>query len=77
MLPGARLELWGTPVAKRWLKLGAPATAGSNQLVLSDGSHGWSVNQTVLVTSTTFNPWQVGAEWGSDGMVAECGSCSS
>jgi hypothetical protein len=57
-LSGGTISLWGRPAAQRWVKLGATYNASSTTLVLSTPFHGWAVNQTLVVTSSTYNPQQ-------------------
>jgi hypothetical protein len=55
---GGTISLWGRSVPQRWVKLGATYNASSTTLVLSTPFHGWAVNQTIVVTSSTYNPQQ-------------------
>jgi hypothetical protein len=50
--------MFGLPVQKRWSKLGATAQANTATLVVDGGQLGWSVGQQVVVTSSSWNPWQ-------------------
>ena len=55
---GGSIGLWGRPTAQRWTELGAPAAAGATSITLR-GAVDWRVNDTVLLTSTTWNPWNL------------------
>jgi hypothetical protein len=58
VINGGTLSLHGARVSRRWTRLAAPAAAGSASLSVSGAALGWAVGQTVVVTSTTFNPDQ-------------------
>ncbi|KIZ06824.1 hypothetical protein MNEG_1125 [Monoraphidium neglectum] len=58
VINGGTLSLHGARVSRRWTRLAAPAAAGSASLSISGAALGWAVGQTVVVTSTTFNPDQ-------------------
>lgn len=55
VITGGQVSLYGLPVGQRWMKLGGNYTAGSSRLVLSSPHHGWAVNQTIVVTSSSYN----------------------
>lgn len=71
---GGRIDLHGTPVARRWTRLAATAPAGATTITLAQGNLGWPVGSKVLITSTSWNPWQaevrtITAVSGTDGTV--------
>ena len=49
---GGRMEFHGSPMTRTWLKLGAPANAGSSEVKLSDAVDGWKAGDRVIITST-------------------------
>ena len=55
---GGKIDLFGLPVQRRWSKLAATASANTVTLVVDGGQLGWSVGQQVMVTSSSWNPWQ-------------------
>lgn len=55
---GGKIDLYGLPVQKRWSKLAATALANTATLVVDGSQLGWSVGQKVMVTSSSWNPWQ-------------------
>ena len=55
---GGKIDLFGLPVQRRWTKLTATATAASTTLIVDGDPLGWSVGQQLLVTSSSWNPWQ-------------------
>jgi hypothetical protein len=59
---GGRISMHGTPVgSRRWSRLAADAPSGASSLAVVDDGLAWGLNQSVLVMSSSFNPWQVGA----------------
>jgi hypothetical protein len=58
-IPGGTISLHGQPLTQRWTRLAATAAAGTRSLTLVDSSlPGWTVGRRVLVTSSSYNPWQ-------------------
>lgn len=55
---GGSIHLYGAPVAQRWTRLNATAAAGDTSLLLAEPQPDWRPGQRVLLTSTTYNPWQ-------------------
>ncbi len=49
---GGRWDAHGTPLARTWLKLGAPAKAGDRAVTLAGPAEGWRVGDRVVVTGT-------------------------
>ncbi len=49
---GGRWEVHGSPMARTWVKLGAPAEKGSAQVTLSEPVTGWRVGDRVIITAT-------------------------
>ena len=58
---GGRIGLFGRPVGRRWTRLAEDSPAGSNQAVLLDQTADWQANQSVILMSSSYNPWQVGS----------------
>lgn len=57
-LGGGRIELHGKPVVKRWTRLATAAAPGDTSITLAEPNLGWAVGQKVVITSTSWNPWQ-------------------
>ena len=53
---GGRIDLHGAPVPNRWLRLSAPALAGSSILVVDGLMLGWSAGMRVAIASSSYNP---------------------
>lgn len=50
---GGRMEFHGAPMSRTWLKLGAPAKAGDQEVTLAEAVTGWRPGDRVLLTATT------------------------
>lgn len=50
---GGRMDLHGAPMSRTWIKLGAPAKAGSDSITLAEPVTGWSTGDQVILTSGT------------------------
>ena len=59
---GGKIDLFGSPVQRRWVKLSASATANTTGLTVEGGQLGWAAGQQVLVTSSSWNPWQASVD---------------
>lgn len=59
---GGKIDLFGSPVQRRWVKLSASAAANTTGLTVEGGQLGWATGQQVLVTSSSWNPWQASVE---------------
>eukprot|EP00798_Chlamydomonas_sp_ICE-L_P018974 gene18974-25550_t len=58
-ISGGRIDMYGNPgVQQRWTRLGAEALIGDTAIVVASPMPGWAIGNHVLITSTTFNPWQ-------------------
>ena len=57
VIGGGTLDLHGVPVIKRWTRLGVTAAVGSSVLVLSEPQYDWAIGNSVIVTTSTYNPW--------------------
>jgi hypothetical protein len=58
-IQGGFISLHGQPLTQRWTRLAATAAAGTRTLTLADTSlPGWTPGRRVLVTSSSYNPWQ-------------------
>lgn len=55
---GGSIQLHGSPVGMRWTRLNASAQAGSSTLSLSVAQPLWRAGQRVLISSSSYNPWQ-------------------
>ncbi len=49
---GGRVELHGAPLSRAWVKLGADATRGSNEVSLQEPVTGWKAGDRVLLPTT-------------------------
>ena len=58
---GGRIDLYGAPVSRRWTRLASTASATASSLELDGSGLGWAVGQRVVVTSSSWNPWQAGS----------------
>lgn len=62
-IDGGQIDLHGTPVVKRWARLAVSAPVGAGSITLEGGdlgAGGWAVGQEIVITSSSWNPWQVG-----------------
>jgi len=50
---GGRMDFYGSPLSRSWVKLGATAKVGDTTVKLSEGVKGWKVGDKVIVTGTT------------------------
>jgi hypothetical protein len=49
---GGRWDVHGSPMARTWVKLGAPAEKGSDRVTLSEPVAGWRIGDRVIITAT-------------------------
>lgn len=49
---GGRMDFHGAPMSRTWVKLGAPAIAGSRQVTLAEPVTGWKVGDKIVLTAT-------------------------
>jgi hypothetical protein len=49
---GGRMDLHGAPMARTWLKLGAPAREDDREITLQENAEGWRPGDKIVVTST-------------------------
>lgn len=49
---GGRMDLYGAPMDRTWVKLGAPVKAGDTDVVLCEEVTGWRAGDRVVLTST-------------------------
>lgn len=50
---GGRMDLHGAPLARTWLKLGAPAAVGDAKITTQSAVNDWRVGDRIIVTATT------------------------
>jgi hypothetical protein len=50
MTCGGRMDIHGAPMSRTWVKLGATAKAGDNQVTLSESVTGWKIGDHIIVT---------------------------
>ena len=49
---GGRMEFHGAPLNRSWVKLGATATPGAQEVTLAEPVTGWNVGDQIIVTAT-------------------------
>jgi hypothetical protein len=49
---GGRMDFHGAPLSRTWVKLGAPARAGSAEITLAEPVTGWRAGDRVILTGT-------------------------
>jgi len=50
---GGRMDIQGAPMSRTWVKLGARAKAGDDQVTLSEAVTGWRPGDRLILSSTT------------------------
>jgi len=50
---GGRMDFHGAPLNRTWVKLGAPANKGDQEITLADPVTGWRAGDRVILTATT------------------------
>ena len=58
---GGRVEMYGSPVEKRWTRVSSTSLANTSLVDLSESASamGWVPGQRIIVTSSSYNPWHV------------------
>jgi hypothetical protein len=49
---GGRMDFHGAPLSRTWVKLGATAAAGAQQITLADPVGGWRAGDRIILTTT-------------------------
>jgi hypothetical protein len=49
---GGRMDFYGAPMSRTWIKLGAPVKAGDAEITLAEPVTGWRPGDRVILTST-------------------------